>query len=98
MAVSPAGGCHPDMVYCWDLQQEVCSSLIRTSTPGSIPVSVDRILLGAYSAGSSASCMHPALLVAACSDATLRCALDGGDSGCVRLMWFPCGRLQAVGI
>ncbi|KAF5835275.1 hypothetical protein DUNSADRAFT_7637 [Dunaliella salina] len=66
------GGCHPDMVYCWDLQQEVCSSLIRTSTPGSLPVSVDRILLGAYSAGSSASCMHPALLVAACSDATLR--------------------------
>ena len=24
-----AGGCHADMIYCWDLQQEVCSSLVR---------------------------------------------------------------------
>jgi len=51
---------------------------IRISSPGTLPVSVDRILLGAYSAGSSASCMHPALLVAACSDATLRCACSWG--------------------
>ena len=59
-----AGGSHPEMMYCWDLNYEMCSNMISMAIPGSLsPPHVERILLGQT---------DPNLVLVSCNDSIVR--------------------------
>jgi hypothetical protein len=35
-----AGGSHPEMIYCWDLQYEMCSNMVRQRPAAHLPIDV----------------------------------------------------------
>eukprot|EP00798_Chlamydomonas_sp_ICE-L_P024029 gene24029-9606_t len=60
-----AGGSHPEMIYCWDLQYEMCSNMIPMSAlaGGALAPSAEKMVLGQ---------VDPNQLCVSCSDSTLR--------------------------
>eukprot|EP00879_Flechtneria_rotunda_P031613 GHRR01034550.1.p1 GENE.GHRR01034550.1~~GHRR01034550.1.p1 ORF type:complete len:399 (+),score=147.66 GHRR01034550.1:297-1493(+) len=95
------GGCHPDLIQCWDLisEQVMQQVPVRSSHSSSAcPVAVDRL---------SAAQSDPRLLLSSCSDGVLRlfdlrtslapvASIHAGKGPLAGMVLEPCGRSGAV--